>query len=168
MDGGGDQLEDDSSHEPSSDEDISDYDEDDELGWTELMWAASLGNEDVAAHLLTLPTTNIDARNACEATALLIAAWGGNLGIVQILLLNGASIEATNMDGANVLFSAALGFKSWMDEDDGWMMDYMTEEYRELIKYLVEEVGPPVPDQVLELVAEDPETLAVCQRARGE
>ena len=110
MDGGGDQLEDDSSHELSSDEDISDYDEDDELGWTELMWAASLGNEDVAAHLLTLPTTNIDARNACEATALLIAAWGGNLGIVQILLLNGASIEATNMDGANVLVSAALGF----------------------------------------------------------
>ena len=161
-------LEDDSSNEPSSDEDISDYAEDDELGWTELMWAASSGSEGVAAHLLTLPTTNIDARNVCEATALLIAAWCGNLGIVKLLLENGASIDAMDMDGNNVLVSAALGFKDMMDEDEDWMDDSKTEEYRELIKYLVQEVGLPVPDQVLELLAEDPETLAVCQRASGE
>ena len=121
----------------------------------------------MAAHLLTLPTTNIDARNVCEATALLIAAWCGNLGIVKLLLENGASIDAMDMDGNNVLVSAALGFKDMMDEDEDWMDDSKTLEYRELIKYLVQEVGLPVPDQVLELLAEDPETLAVCQRARG-
>ena len=160
-------LEDDSSNEPSSDEDIRNYDEDDEQGWTELMWAASSGREGLAAHLLTLPKTNIEDRNVLEATALLIAAWCGNLGIVKLLLENGASIDAMDMDGNNVLVSAALGFKDMMDEDEDWMDDSKTEEYRELIKYLVQEVGLPVPDQVLELLAEDPETLAVCRRARG-
>ena len=161
MDGGVDVLEDDSSNEPSSDEDISDYDEDDELGWTELMWAAASGSEGRAAHLLTLSTTNIDARNVLEATALHIAAWCGNTNIVKLLLASGANQQATDIDGNNVLVHAALGFKDMMDEGE----DYKTEEYRELIKYLVQ-VGLPVSDQVLKLVAEDPETLAFCQRAR--
>ena len=167
MDGGGDQLEDDSSHEPSSDEDISDYDEDDEQGWTELMSYSIFGNEDVVAHLLTLPTTNIDARNVHEKTALHLAAWGGNLGIVKLLVAHGASLEVTDMDGNNVLVSAALGFKDLIDEDEDYS-EVLAEEYRELIKYLVESVGLPVPDQVLQLLAFDPETLAVCQRASGE
>ena len=158
-------LEDDSSHE-----DIRDEDDElislDELGETELTWAADSGSEDVVAHLLTLPTTNIDDRNVWGETALLIAAWYGNLGIVKLLLANGASIEATDKKGANFLVHAALGFKNIIDDGEFLAEEYR--QYRQLITYLVEEVGLPVPDKVLELLAEDPETLAVCQRARVE
>ena len=111
------------------------------LGVTALMAAAKNGREEVAGYLLSLPSTDMEAKCEYEATALLYAARGGHLHIFQLLLHSGANIEAVDHEGNNVLTWAAMNFK------------YMRQHKRQVIQYLVEEAGFPVADRALEEVA---------------
>lgn len=51
--------------------------------------------------------TDVNARNANRATALLWAAYFGKVDVVQLLLAKGAEINAQDNDGATALFMAS-------------------------------------------------------------
>ena len=130
---------------------------------TALMEAAANGLEEVAKCLLSLPSTNMEARSECGATALLWAASFGHLQLIKLLLHSGANIEAVDDEGDNVLTLAAMGVGHIMAAEEE---ERELEGPRQVIQYLVEEAGFPVTDRVLEEVAGDVDTLAFCLASR--
>lgn len=62
-------------------------------GWSALMWAASGGHEDIVKVLLE-HKARVNTRDQYGKTALTIAAFNGQTGIVGMLLDKGADIEA--------------------------------------------------------------------------
>ena len=120
------------------------------LGVTALMAAAKNGREEVADYLLSLPSTDMEAKCEYGATALLYAARGGHLHIFQLLLHSGANIEAVDHEGNNVLTCAAMGVGDIMAAEEE---EREIEGVRQVIQYLVKEAGFPVADRALEEVA---------------
>jgi ankyrin repeat protein len=65
------------------------------------------------ARLLIRHGADVNAREANGITALMMAADGGNLDLVQALLARGAQVDATTLGGESALLLAAdKGYKS--------------------------------------------------------
>jgi len=72
-------------------------------GCTTLMEAAGCGQEGVMELLLGLPNINLEVRDQWGSTAFLLAAWGGNLQVVEQLLARGADTAVVNNQGYTML-----------------------------------------------------------------
>lgn len=70
----------------------------DAYGWTPLMRAVLGGHEQAVACLLKVPSIDLELRGESGATALHIAAAGGNANIVRSLLDRGSDPAATDED----------------------------------------------------------------------
>lgn len=74
--------------------------------WTPLMWASKLGREKACQELLNVHVS-VDDVNMDGDTALHVACRQGHVGIVNLLLTNGASLNARNMQSLTCLETAA-------------------------------------------------------------
>ena len=81
----------------------------DDVGCSPLMFAAMCGREGVMELLLGQPTINIEARSQRGGTALLVAAAGGHLRVVHLLLARGADPAVVDHEGTTLLMAAAWG-----------------------------------------------------------
>jgi ankyrin repeat protein len=80
----------------------------DEIGWTPLFWAASMGRKEVVTLLIakgadaTVTAKTADGQN----TALYQAVQAGNRDIAQLLIAHGADVNAVDVNGDPLLWSA--------------------------------------------------------------
>ena len=72
------------------------------------MEAAGCGQEGVMELLLGLPNINLEVRDQWGSTAFLLAAWGGNLQVVEQLLARGADTAVVNNQGYTMLMVAEV------------------------------------------------------------
>lgn len=80
---------------------------DGELGWTPLHWAASGGQEEVAAFLID-KGAEVDARDERGNTPLVSAAAAGRRAVTELLIAKGADVNAKAADGWTPLHAAAF------------------------------------------------------------
>ena len=83
----------------------------DSFGMTGLHYAATKGNYKDVMHLLDKMDTkdySIDETNKHGDSALLVAAKEGNKDVVDLILRKGGSFDITNLDGMNIVLSAAF------------------------------------------------------------
>ncbi|MCX5643647.1 MAG: ankyrin repeat domain-containing protein [Phycisphaerae bacterium] len=78
----------------------------DEFGWTPLYWAASTGQEEVAAYLIGKGAT-VDAKTIDERTPLHQAAQAGAAHLVELLISKGLDVNVKDKRGNTPLHGAA-------------------------------------------------------------
>jgi len=78
----------------------------DEFGWTPLYWAASTGQEEVAAYLIG-KGADVDAKTNDERTPLHQAAQAGAAHLVEVLISKGVDVKARDKSGNTPLHGAA-------------------------------------------------------------
>lgn len=82
-----------------------------QTGWTALHYAASIGNNDIVGLLLDR-SAYIDAESPNQTTPIMMAARGGHILTVKLLLDEGADVMLKNGAGMTALdFAKAGGFK---------------------------------------------------------
>jgi ankyrin repeat protein len=82
-----------------------------QTGWTALHYAASVGNNDIVGLLLDR-SAYIDAESPNQTTPIMMAARGGHILTVKLLLDEGADVTLKNGAGMTALdFAKAGGFK---------------------------------------------------------
>ena len=112
------------------------------IGWdddkyTPLHYAAEEGAIDVVQELIEARNIPVDIRTGeCKRTPLHLAALAGHLDIVKYLIGNGATQDAFDIDGSNVLHYAASGVKQ---KDNTTVTSYLIEELNVDPKSLVKD-----------------------------
>lgn len=112
------------------------------IGWdddryTPLHYAAEEGAIDVVQELIEARNIPVDIRTGeCKRTPLHLAALAGHLDIVKYLIGNGATQDASDTDGSNVLHYAASGVKQ---KDNTTVTSYLIEELNVDPKSLVKD-----------------------------
>ena len=129
-------------------------------GWSELVTELAAGNDrvDIATILLDAPNIDTELRRG-PGTALHGAAIRENsVQMFKLLLSRGADGGAVDAQGRSVLEAAA------------WYIKYphYRDEAKPVVKFLAKEACLRVTQKVLDWVAEDPDTLEVCQEARRQ
>ena len=82
-----------------------------QTGWTALHYAASVGNNDIVGLLLDR-SAYIDAESPNQTTPIMMAARGGHILTVKLLLDEGADVMLKNGAGMSAIdFAKAGGFK---------------------------------------------------------
>lgn len=84
----------------------TDIDTKDEMDWTALYWAASMGQEDVAEFLIA-KGADVHVKAKDISTALHQAARAGGMKLVKLLILKGADVNTKDKYGNTPLHSAA-------------------------------------------------------------
>ncbi|MFC1765376.1 ankyrin repeat domain-containing protein, partial [Planctomycetota bacterium] len=90
-------------------------DANDELGWTPLFWAASMGQEEVGEFLLS-KGARADVKTQDGSTPLHQASYSGALHLAGLLISKGAEVNAKNKQGNTPLHNAASGGHSQVAE----------------------------------------------------
>jgi len=86
------------------------------LGWTPLHYAASKGNLDTAKLLLSHKAM-VNAPSPEGTTPIMMAAFSGEMPMVQLLLNAGADITTRNLKGQNAVDWAIAGKQTWLADD---------------------------------------------------
>ena len=127
---------------------------------TPLMLAAANGRVDIATILLDAPNIDTELRRG-PGTALHWALRQPSVEMFKLLLCRGADGGAVGDQGRSVLELAAS--KVLYD-----LYPWLRDEAKRVVKFLAKEACLQVTQKVLEWVAEDPDTLEVCQEARRQ
>ena len=138
-------------------------------GDTPLHYAVSNGDKDILNILLQAGAA-VNATDSEGNTPLHWAAKGGHKDILKILIASGGDVNAITFNGSTVLDVAA--WKVWIitfpipgNDREGLV------EARETLEYLIDGdgvfLGIPVTQRVMERVARDPQSWAICQRSRA-
>ena len=138
-------------------------------GDTPLHYAASNGHKDILNILLQAGAA-VNATDSEGNTPLHWAAKGGHKDILKILIASGGDVNAITFNGSTVLDVAA--WKVWIvtfpfpgNDREGLV------KARETLEYLIDGdgvfLGIPVTQRVMERVARDPQSWAICQRSRA-
>ena len=141
----------------------------DNYGETPLHDAASNGHKDILKILLQAGAS-VNAANAEGDTPLHWAAKGGHKDILKILIASGGDVNAITFNGSTVLDVAA--WKVWIITFpiSGNDRERLVKA-RETLEYLIDGdgvfLGIPVTQRVMERVARDPQSWAICQRSRA-
>eukprot|EP00106_Octopus_bimaculoides_P018632 XP_014786074.1 PREDICTED: E3 ubiquitin-protein ligase MIB2-like [Octopus bimaculoides] len=96
--------------------DIVDIQTDD--GFTALHFAVIHGHQEVANTLLTLGEAQVDIQNHFQLTPFLLAASGDRIGLLELLLTNGADIKAEDKDGNTCLHFAISKQTIYASDED--------------------------------------------------
>ena len=130
------------------------------FGPTPLMLAAGNGRVDIATILLDAPNIDMEQRSGL-GTALHWAVKSRQSEMIKLLLSRGADCGAVDAWGCSVLEAAAWYIKY------SYLHRY-SNEAKAMVKFLAKEACLRVTQEVLVWVAEDPDTLEVCQEARRQ
>ena len=124
---------------------------------TPLMLAAENGRVDIATILLDAPNIDTELRRG-PGTALHWAVRQPSVEMFKLLLSRGADGGAVDDQGRSVLEIAASQV----------LYPWFRDGAKPVVKFLAKEACVQVTQKVLEWVAEDPDTLEVCQEARRQ
>ena len=124
---------------------------------TPLMLAAGNGRVDIATILLDAPNIDTELRRG-PGTALHWALRQPSVEMFKLLLSRGADGGAVGDHGLSVLEIAAREV----------LYPWFRDGAKPVVKFLAKEACVQVTQKVLEWVAEDPDTLEVCQEARRQ
>ncbi|XP_029656427.1 E3 ubiquitin-protein ligase MIB2-like isoform X1 [Octopus sinensis] len=94
-----------------------------EDGFTALHFAVIHGHQEVANTLLTLGEAQVDIRNHFELTPFLLATSGDHIGLIELLLTNGADINAEDKDGNTCLHFAISKQTIYASDEDSKLLE---------------------------------------------
>ena len=138
-------------------------------GETPLHDAVRYGDKDILNILLQAGAA-VNATDSEGDTPLHWAAKGGHKDILKILIASGGDVNAITFNGSTVLDVAA--WKVWIITFpiSGNDRERLVKA-RETLEYLIDGdgvfLGIPVTQRVMERVARDPQSWAICQRSRA-
>ena len=128
---------------------------------TPLMLAAGNGRVDIATILLDAPNIDTELRRGPGTALHWAAVPQQSVEMFKLLLCRGADGDAVGDQGRSVLELAAS--KVLYD-----LYPWLRDEAKPVVKFLAKEACVQVTQKVLDWVAEDPDTLEVCQEARRQ